>query len=60
VPGRHVARRRADAGQGQRAHADDLWLVECDPLANIKLIESPAQNFVVIMKDGTIYKNTAA
>jgi hypothetical protein len=29
-----------------------------DPIANIKLVENPAQNFRVIMKDGTIYKNT--
>lgn len=37
----------------------DLLLVDGDPLANIKLIEDPAKNFVVIMKDGKIYKNTA-
>ena len=36
----------------------DLLLVDGDPLANIKLIEDPARNFVVIMKDGRIYKNT--
>jgi imidazolonepropionase-like amidohydrolase len=36
----------------------DLLLVDGDPLANIKLIEDPAKNFVVIMKDGRIYKNT--
>ena len=35
----------------------DLLLVDGDPLANIKLIEDPAKNFVVIMKDGKIYKN---
>ena len=35
----------------------DLLLVDGDPLENIKLIEDPAKNFVVIMKDGTIYKN---
>jgi len=33
-------------------------LVDGDPLANIKLLEDPARNFVVIMKDGKIYKNT--
>jgi hypothetical protein len=27
-------------------------------LENIKLIEDPDKNFLVIMKDGTIYKNT--
>jgi imidazolonepropionase-like amidohydrolase len=35
----------------------DLLLVDGDPLANIKLIEDPGKNFVVIMKDGKIYKN---
>ncbi len=36
----------------------DLLLVDGDPIANIKLIDDPAKNFVVIMKDGKIYKNT--
>jgi imidazolonepropionase-like amidohydrolase len=36
----------------------DLLLVDGDPLENIKLIEDPAKNFPVIMKNGTIYKNT--
>ena len=35
----------------------DLLLVDGDPIANIKLVEDPAKNFVVIMKDGKIYKN---
>ena len=35
----------------------DLLLVDGDPLADIKLIEDPAKNLVVIMKDGKIYKN---
>ena len=35
----------------------DLLLVDGDPLANIKLIEEPEQNLLVIMKDGRIYKN---
>lgn len=38
----------------------DLILVQGDPVANIKLIEDPAANFVVIMKDGKIYKNKLA
>jgi imidazolonepropionase-like amidohydrolase len=33
----------------------DLLLVDGDPLENIKLIEDPAKNFKVIMKDGKIY-----
>ena len=36
----------------------DMLLVDGDPLTNIKLIEDPARNFVVIMKDGKVYKNT--
>jgi imidazolonepropionase-like amidohydrolase len=47
-------------GVVQEGALADLLLVEGDPLANIKLIESPAQNFVVIMKDGAIYKNSVA
>jgi imidazolonepropionase-like amidohydrolase len=35
----------------------DLLLVEGDPLANLELIEDPAKNFVVIMKDGRIFRN---
>lgn len=37
----------------------DLLLVQGNPLENIKLIEDPANNFVVIMKDGVVYKNTS-
>ena len=36
----------------------DLLLVDGNPLENINLIADPANNFKVIMKDGTIYKNT--
>ena len=36
----------------------DLLLVDGNPLENIKLVEDPGKNFLVIMKDGTIYKNT--
>ena len=38
----------------------DLLLVDGNPLANIHLVEDPAKNFLVIMKDGKIYKNTLA
>jgi imidazolonepropionase-like amidohydrolase len=37
----------------------DLILVDGDPVADIKLIEDPGKNFVVIMKNGKIYKNLA-
>jgi len=35
----------------------DLLLVDGNPVENIKLIEDPDKNFVVIMKDGRIFKN---
>jgi hypothetical protein len=34
-----------------------LLLVDGNPLENIKLIEDPDKKSLVIMKDGTIYKN---
>jgi imidazolonepropionase-like amidohydrolase len=37
----------------------DLLLVDGNPLENIKLIEDPAKNFLVIMKNGKVYKNLA-
>ena len=36
----------------------DLLLVDGNPIDNITLVEDPEKNFVVIMKDGRIYKNT--
>jgi imidazolonepropionase-like amidohydrolase len=36
----------------------DLLLVDGDPIANINLVADPNKNFVVIMKDGKVYKNT--
>jgi imidazolonepropionase-like amidohydrolase len=36
----------------------DLLLVDGNPLENIKLVEDPAKNFLVIMKNGKIYRNT--
>jgi imidazolonepropionase-like amidohydrolase len=36
----------------------DLLLVDGDPLEKIRLIADPDKNFLVIMKDGRIYKNT--
>jgi len=35
----------------------DLLLVDGNPLENIKLVENPDKNFLLIMKDGAIYKN---
>ena len=36
----------------------DLLLVDGNPLDNIELVADPANNFMIIMKDGEIYKNT--
>ncbi|MCI0664004.1 MAG: amidohydrolase family protein [Acidobacteria bacterium] len=38
----------------------DLLLVDGNPLENIQLIADPARNFVVIMKDGKVYKDITA
>jgi imidazolonepropionase-like amidohydrolase len=38
----------------------DLLLVDGNPLQNIGLVENPEQSFLVIMKDGQIYKNRLA
>ncbi len=38
----------------------DLLLVEGNPLENIQLVADPSKNFVIIMKDGKIYKNGLA
>ena len=35
----------------------DLILVDGNPLENLDLVADPANNFVVIMKDGVVYKN---
>jgi len=44
-------------GVVQEGALADLILVEGNPLENIDLVADPAQYFVVIMKDGKIYKN---
>lgn len=36
----------------------DLILVDGNPLKNLDLVADPGKNFVVIMKDGKIYKNS--
>jgi imidazolonepropionase-like amidohydrolase len=36
----------------------DLILVDGNPLENLDLVADPDNNFVIIMKDGVIYKNT--
>ena len=36
----------------------DLLLVDGNPLQNLDLVADPDKNFVIIMKDGVIYKST--
>jgi imidazolonepropionase-like amidohydrolase len=36
----------------------DLLLVDGNPLADINLVGDPGKNFLVIMKDGKVYKNS--
>ena len=36
----------------------DLILVDGNPLKDLSLIANPDKNFLVIIKDGQIYKNT--
>lgn len=38
----------------------DLLLVDGNPLENITLVANPEKSFVLIMKDGAIFKNTLA
>jgi len=45
-------------GVVQEGALADLLLVDGDPIANLKLIEDPAKNMLVIMKDGRVYKNS--
>lgn len=47
-------------GVVQEGALADLLLVDGNPLENIKLIADPAKNFLVIMKDGRVYKNLLA
>lgn len=47
-------------GVVQEGALADLLLVDGDPIADIALIEDPAKNFLVIMKDGQLSKNMVA
>ncbi|MBL8416390.1 MAG: amidohydrolase family protein [Propionivibrio sp.] len=44
-------------GVVQEGALADLLLVDGNPLTDIKLIENPGKNFLVIMKDGKVFKN---
>ncbi len=48
---------RGDLGVVREGALADLLLVDGDPIENISLIGDPEKNFLVIMKDGVIYKD---
>jgi imidazolonepropionase-like amidohydrolase len=35
----------------------DLLLVDGNPLENLNLVADPVKNFLIIIKDGKVYKN---
>ena len=45
-------------GVVQEGALADLLLVDGNPLADINLVADPGKNFLVIMKDGKVYKNS--
>lgn len=47
-----------DLGVVKEGALADLILVDGNPLENLDLVADPEQNFVVIIKDGIVYKNT--
>ena len=47
-----------DLGVVKEGAYADLLLVAGNPLENLELVTDPDKNFVIIMKDGKIYKNT--
>lgn len=51
---------RGDLGVVREGALADLLLVDGDPIQDIKLIGDPDKNFLVIMKDGVIYKDAVA
>ena len=44
-------------GVVQEGALADLLLVDGNPLADLNLVSDPQKNFVVIMKDGRIFKD---
>ncbi|MDC8785835.1 metal-dependent hydrolase family protein [Roseateles koreensis] len=48
---------RGKLGVVEEGALADLLLVDGNPIENIQLIADPAKNFLLIMKDGNIYKN---
>ncbi|MNT58549.1 hypothetical protein D3C72_1959920 [compost metagenome] len=51
---------RGELGVLREGALADLLLVDGDPLQDISLIGDPDKNFLLIMKDGVIFKDKAA
>lgn len=49
-----------DLGVVREGALADLILVDGDPIQDIKLIGNPDKNFLLIMKDGVVYKDTTS
>ena len=49
--------RKGKIGEITEGAYADLILVNANPLEDLTLIEDPMKNFLLIMKDGTVYKN---
>jgi imidazolonepropionase-like amidohydrolase len=50
--------KEAKLGVLQEGAWADMLLVDGDPTKGINLLADPQRNFLVIVKNGTIYKNT--
>ena len=55
-PGESIGVEDIDVQDVDEGALADLILVDGDPIANLDLIKDPKTNFLVIMKDGMIYK----
>ena len=51
---------RAGSASCEEGALADLLLVDGDPLEDLELVADPERNFLVIMKDGVVHKNTLA
>ncbi|HYK11756.1 MAG TPA: hypothetical protein VEV39_13250, partial [Gemmatimonadales bacterium] len=58
MSGKRNPYRGAKLGVVEEGAFADLLLVDGNPLENLNLVADPGRNFVVIMKDGKVYKNS--
>ena len=58
MAGPRVPYQEGTLGEIREGAYADLILVDGNPLEDIDLVADPENNFVVIMKDGKVYKNT--